>query len=155
VGAATQRTTVAGLLRHRDAGSILLRRLLPLAVVVPLAFALALVFLAIAGTADMFSAVFRATIVQLGTPDELRGRVTSINVLVVTGGPRLGDIESALLAALIGPGLTVVIGGLFSSTFLTLLVIPAVYFLVDGVKRRVSRARGAAPATTPEAAATA
>ena len=41
VGAATQRTTVAGLLRHRDAGSILLRRLLPLAVVVPLAFALA------------------------------------------------------------------------------------------------------------------
>jgi hypothetical protein len=78
----------------------------------PLAFALALVTLAIAGTADMFSAVFRATIVQLGTPDELRGRVTSINVLVVTGGPRVGDIESALLAALIGPGLTVVVGGL-------------------------------------------
>ena len=46
----------------------------------------------------------------------------------------------------------VVIGGLFSSTLLTLLVVPAVYFLVDGLKRRVTRARGAAPAPAPEGA---
>ncbi|HSL34411.1 MAG TPA: MFS transporter [Candidatus Limnocylindrales bacterium] len=75
-------------------------------------FPLALVFLAIAGAADVLSAVFRSTIVQLGTPDELRGRVTSIHILVVTSGPRLGDIEAATVAAVIGPQLSVVSGGL-------------------------------------------
>ena len=75
------------------------------------AFAAALLMLAVAGWADMLSAIFRGTIVQLGTPDALRGRVTSIHILVVTAGPRIGDIESALLASVIGPGLTIVIGG--------------------------------------------
>ena len=75
-------------------------------------FALALVFLAIAGAADVLSAVFRATIVQLETPDELRGRVTSIHILVVTSGPRLGDIEAATVGAIIGPQLSVITGGL-------------------------------------------
>ena len=77
-----------------------------------LAFALALVFLAIAGAADVVSAVFRSTIVQLETPDELRGRVTSIHILVVTSGPRLGDIEAATVAAVVGPELSVLSGGL-------------------------------------------
>jgi MFS family permease len=75
-------------------------------------FALALVFLAIAGAADVLSAVFRSTIVQLETPDELRGRVTSIHILVVTSGPRLGDIEAATVGAVIGPQLSVVSGGI-------------------------------------------
>ncbi|MEJ7695605.1 MAG: hypothetical protein WKF78_02880 [Candidatus Limnocylindrales bacterium] len=75
-------------------------------------FPLALVLLAVAGAVDMFSAVFRNTILQLTTPDELRGRVTSIHILVVTGGPRLGDIQAALVAAAVGPGLAVVAGGL-------------------------------------------
>ena len=60
----------------------------------------------------MLSAVFRNTIVQLETPDELRGRVISIHSLVVTAGPRIGDVESALVAAVIGPAATVVVGGL-------------------------------------------
>ena len=68
--------------------------------------------LALAGAADMFSAVLRNTIVQLEAPDQLRGRVVSIHSLVVTAGPRLGDVESALLATLIGPAATVVVGGL-------------------------------------------
>ena len=63
-----------------------------------------------------------------------------------------GFNQGSIIAAELG---TVVIGGLFSSTFLTLLVVPAVYSLVDGVKRRVARARGAAPTPAPEAAATA
>ena len=75
-------------------------------------FALALVFLAIAGAADVVSAVFRSTIVQLETPDHLRGRVTSIHILVVTSGPRLGDIEAATVAAVIGAQASVVSGGL-------------------------------------------
>ena len=75
-------------------------------------FPLALVFLAIAGAADVISAVFRNLIVQLGTPDELRGRVTSINILVVSSGPRIGDIEAAAVAAVVGAQLSVVSGGL-------------------------------------------
>jgi len=76
-----------------------------------LAFALSLVFLAIAGAADVYSAVLRASIVQLETPDELRGRVASIHILVVTSGPRLGDAEAAAVAALAGPELSVLSGG--------------------------------------------
>ena len=74
-------------------------------------FALALVFLAIAGAADVVSAVFRSTIVQLETPDELRGRVTAIHILAVTSGPRIGDIEAAGVAAVIGAQASVVSGG--------------------------------------------
>ncbi|HYM84938.1 MAG TPA: MFS transporter [Candidatus Dormibacteraeota bacterium] len=77
----------------------------------PLAFALALVFLAIAGAADVISAVFRSTIVQLGTPDELRGRVSAIHILAVTSGPRIGDIEAAAVAAVVGPTLSAISGG--------------------------------------------
>jgi MFS family permease len=74
-------------------------------------FLLALVFLAVAGAADVLSAVFRSTIVQLTTPDELRGRVSSIHILVVTSGPRLGDIEAAAAAAVIGAQASVISGG--------------------------------------------
>lgn len=75
-------------------------------------FPLALALLAVAGAADIVSAIFRSTIVQFETPDELRGRVTSIHVLVVTGGPRIGDIEAAAVAAAVGAQLSVVSGGL-------------------------------------------
>jgi MFS family permease len=75
-------------------------------------FALALVFLAIAGGADVLSAVFRSSLVQLETPDALRGRVMSIHVLAVSSGPQLGDIEAASLASVIGAQASVVSGGL-------------------------------------------
>jgi MFS family permease len=75
-------------------------------------FPLALLFLALAGAADVLSAVFRATIVQLETPDELRGRVTAIHILVVSSGPRIGDMEAAVAAAVIGPQASVVSGGI-------------------------------------------
>jgi MFS family permease len=79
---------------------------------VTFSFPLALIFLAIAGAADVLSAVFRSTIVQLETPDELRGRVTALHLLVVTGGPRLGDLEAAGVAAIVGAQASVVSGGL-------------------------------------------
>jgi MFS family permease len=75
-------------------------------------FAVALLFLAIAGAADVLSAVFRSTIVQLETPDELRGRVSALHILVVTSGPRLGDVEAAAVAAIAGAQFSVVSGGL-------------------------------------------
>jgi hypothetical protein len=76
-----------------------------------LSFALALVFLACAGAADVYSAVLRSAIIQLDTPDQLRGRVASIHILVVTSGPRLGDAEAAAVAAAVGPQLSVISGG--------------------------------------------
>jgi hypothetical protein len=68
--------------------------------------------LAIAGAADVISAVFRSTILQTVTPDSLRGRVSSIHTAVVTGGPRLGDAEAGAVAALAGVQASVVSGGL-------------------------------------------
>jgi MFS family permease len=73
---------------------------------------LALVFLAIAGGADVISAVFRNTVQQLIVPDNLRGRLASLNILVVTGGPRVGDLEGGLVAAAFTPAISVVSGGL-------------------------------------------
>ena len=78
------------------------------------AFWLGLLMLAIAGAADMYSAVFRGTILQLGVPDRLRGRLTSVHFLVVTSGPRFGDMEAGTVAAIAGTQFSVVSGGLAS-----------------------------------------
>jgi MFS family permease len=75
-------------------------------------FALALVFLTMAGTADVLSAVFRATLLQVETPDDLRGRLSAIHVMVVRAGPRLGDMEAAVVASIAGAQFAVVSGGI-------------------------------------------
>ncbi len=72
---------------------------------------LGLLFLALAGAADVISAVFRNTILQLAVPDALRGRLSSVQIAVVTGGPRLGDTESGAVAAMTSPQFSVVSGG--------------------------------------------
>jgi MFS family permease len=72
----------------------------------------ALALLAAAGCADVISAVFRNTIIQLTVPDALRGRLAGLQIAVVTGGPRLGDLESGAVAAGFGDKLSVVSGGL-------------------------------------------
>jgi MFS family permease len=74
--------------------------------------ALGLAFLAVAGGADVISAVFRNTVQQLTVPDGLRGRIASINIFVVTGGPRLGDLEGGVVASVFTPTVSVVSGGL-------------------------------------------
>lgn len=74
--------------------------------------ALTLLFLAIAGAADVVSAVFRGTMLLVETPDALRGRVSALNLMVVTGGPRLGDVEAGLVAGALGAPASIVIGGL-------------------------------------------
>ena len=73
---------------------------------------LALVFLAVAGAADVISAVFRSTILQRSIPDRLRGRLSAIHIAVVVGGPRLGDAEAGVVATLFTPAISVVSGGL-------------------------------------------
>jgi MFS family permease len=84
-------------------------------------FALALVFLAIAGAADVVSAVMRSTIVQMATPDALRGRLTGLHITVVNGGPRLGDMEASAVAAATSAQFSVVSGGLLCLAGLVLV----------------------------------
>src|SRR5439155_11827816 len=74
-------------------------------------FGLALLFLAFAGAADVISAVFRGAILQLNVPDSLRGRLSAVHIMVVTGGPRVGDFEAGAVAALVSPWFSVVSGG--------------------------------------------
>ena len=60
----------------------------------------------------MISAIFRSTILQSSVPDALRGRLSSIHIMVVVGGPRLGDLEAGLVAQLTSPMFSVVSGGI-------------------------------------------
>jgi len=70
-----------------------------------------LLMLAMTGAADTVSTVLRQTIRQLVTPNHLRGRMTSINMMFFMGGPQLGELEAGSVAALIGAPLSVVTGG--------------------------------------------
>jgi MFS family permease len=77
-------------------------------------FWISFLMLAITGAADTVSTVLRQTIRQLATPNYLRGRMTSINMMFFMGGPQLGELEAGLVASAIGAPLSVVIGGLGS-----------------------------------------
>jgi len=72
----------------------------------------ALVLLAVAGWADVLSAVFRNTMIQLAGPDGMRGRLMGVQMAVVAGGPRLGDLEAGAVASAFGDTVSVVSGGL-------------------------------------------
>lgn len=72
----------------------------------------ALPLLAVAGWADVISAVFRNTIIQFAGPDGMRGRLMGVQMAVVTGGPRLGDLEAGAVANAFGNATSIVSGGL-------------------------------------------
>ncbi|HXM48353.1 MAG TPA: MFS transporter [Pyrinomonadaceae bacterium] len=74
-------------------------------------FWFSLLMLAITGGADTISTILRQTIRQLVTPNKLRGRMTSINMIFFMGGPQLGEVEAGTVAALVGAPLSVVTGG--------------------------------------------
>jgi hypothetical protein len=73
---------------------------------------LGLLMLAVAGAADQVSAVYRSTMMQVATPPGLQGRLQGVYMVVVTGGPRLGDLESGAVAGAFTPRFSVVSGGL-------------------------------------------
>lgn len=73
---------------------------------------LGLPLLALAGAGDLVSAIFRGTILQLTVPDGMRGRMSAFHMMVVTTGPRLGDLEAGVVAALVSPLFSVVSGGI-------------------------------------------
>jgi hypothetical protein len=68
--------------------------------------------MAVAGAADAVSAVFRTTILQSATPDHLRGRLQGVFIVVVAGGPRLGELAGGLAAGVVGEGRTALVGGM-------------------------------------------
>ncbi len=75
-------------------------------------FLVACALLALAEGGDSASVIFRHTILQLETPDELRGRLFSINSLFVAGGPQLGQVESGFLGDALTPEISVAVGGI-------------------------------------------
>ena len=78
--------------------------------------------LALAGAADSFSGVFRNTILQAATPDHLRGRLQGVFVVVVAGGPRVGEILTGGVSTALGEPLTLIVGGVLCAVLVTLLV---------------------------------
>lgn len=75
-------------------------------------FWFSVLMLALSGAGDTISAILRTTINQLSTPDELRGRMSSINSFFTTSGPQLGQFESGVVAAWLGAELSAMTGGL-------------------------------------------
>jgi MFS family permease len=75
-------------------------------------FIAAYVFFALTGAGDTVSTVIRGTIRQLMTPDHLRGRMTSVNMMFFMGGPQLGELEAGVVAAAFGAPFAIVSGGL-------------------------------------------
>jgi MFS family permease len=75
---------------------------------------LSMLALAVSGAADMVSVVIRQTLVQLDTPDEMRGRVSAVNSVFIGASNQLGEFESGVTAALLGPVGSVLLGGVGS-----------------------------------------
>ncbi|MEY4099494.1 MAG: hypothetical protein RL300_665 [Pseudomonadota bacterium] len=92
---------------------------------------LSLLALAVAGAADNISVVIRQTIMQVDTPDDIRGRVSAVNSIFIGASNQLGEFESGALAAIVGPVPSVVIGGLGT------LAVAALWFrLFPGLAQR-------------------
>jgi hypothetical protein len=87
-----------------------------------LALVLASILLAGAGGADNISAVFRSTMMQSAVPDSMRGRTQGVFIVVVTGGPRLGDAYIGLIAATTLLWLPSLLGGVLIIGLVFLLV---------------------------------
>src|SRR5262249_33071996 len=102
----------------------------------------ALVFLAIAGGADFYSAVLRSVILLRSTPDHLRGRLRGIEFMQVASAPSLGDLEAGVLASLTSLRFSIVSGG-----FLCILGCVITTIALPGYLRYDARRDAVEPAT--------
>ena len=102
-------------------------------------FALSLVALALLGAADMVSVFVRSALVQLATPDAMRGRVSAVNMVFIGASNELGEFESGLTAQWLGTVPAVVVGGIG-----TLLVV-AIWAWRFPALRRVNQLNDARP----------
>ena len=82
--------------------------------------------LALLGAADMFSVYIRQSLIQLHTPDEMRGRVAAVSTLAISASNELGETRSGFTAALLGPVAATVAGGIaaIGVTLLWALLVP-------------------------------
>jgi MFS family permease len=103
---------------------------------------LTVTLLAVAGAADLVSAVFRQTILQVYAPDEMRGRLQGVFIVVVAGGPRLGDLRAGATAAVAGATFSWVAGGVACVVVVVLAALAVPTFLRYD-------ARSTAPAASP------
>jgi hypothetical protein len=115
-------------------------------------FWLTLVALAATGLADAISTVIRQTLRQLITPDRLRGRMTSVNMIFFMGGPQLGELEAGIVASLFASTVVGVTVSVLSGGLATILVTAAIAAAAPLLRRydfqgAAERApeRGAAP----------
>lgn len=109
-------------------------------------FILSLCALAVSGAADMVSVVVRQVLRQFLTPDELRGRMTSINMMFFMGGPQLGEVEAGLVAKAFGARFSVASGGV-------LCVLVAVLVALKSASLRQYRGHEATAPIPPESPA--
>lgn len=86
-------------------------------------FALSFFALFLIGMGDGVSTIIRNTIRQLETPDYMRGRMASVNMIFYVGGPQLGDFEAGAMASLVGGPFSVIIGGIGTLIVVTLMTI--------------------------------
>ena len=86
-------------------------------------FWFSVLMLALSGAGDTTSAILRSTINQLNTPDELRGRMSSINSIFTSSGPQLGQFESGVVAAWLGTEASAMTGGLATLGILGLVAV--------------------------------
>ena len=116
---------------------------------------LALALLAVAGCADVVSAVFRNTIIQLAAPHGMRGRLMGVQTAVVSGGPRLGDLEAGAVATAFGDTVSVVSGGLacIAGALLIAWRLPGFTGLRSALHERAPKHAGAEHAGTGPATA--
>ena len=117
VGASTTAFLIASFPLRRRAGVIMLVCVLlfGLATIVfglSKNFAVSLVALVILGASDMISVVVRSTLIQTRTPDEMRGRVGAVNMVFIGASNELGEFESGVTAAWLGPEVAVLVGGI-------------------------------------------
>src|SRR5699024_1863293 len=89
----------------------------------------AVAMLIIAGAADSVSGIFRNTILQTAAPDHLRGRLQGVFIVVVTGGPRIGELLTGGMAAGMGEAVTMIHGGVQCVTCATVAVRMVASFL--------------------------
>ena len=106
-------------------------------------FPLSVAMLVLLGAADMVSVVVRQTLVQIATPEEMRGRVSAVNVLFIGASNELGEFESGTLASFVGAIGSVVIGGIGT------LACVALWALAFPALRDVDRLEDLAPKGTP------
>jgi MFS family permease len=90
---------------------------------------LVVVLLSVGGAADLVSSVFRQTILQTYAPEEMRGRMQGVFVVVVTGGPRLGDLRAGATAAVVGATASWVGGGVLCAVVVAVVAVCVPSFL--------------------------